>query len=300
MLAAGAAWRRGLPALCLAVALLATPVPGGASASTETSTVQDLGQERSGSAACGRFTVSWANAEPRTPGSTGQDTIRVVDTTTGTTSSITQAAAAPSETLQPLWCGDLLGDGSVALGYAHYSGGAHCCTTATVVTLGDPSRQLLQVELGNAGGLKPVQLGDGEPPQLLSESDVFAYFDDLSFVASPFLPLIFRYDGTQYVEATSANPEYLRGQLDQALAQLGTLPAQVPSRGGPGSAGVGLAQLEHESVALRAFGLYALLGDEQAGQASLERRLSPAVADWLSANAGDALAALQQRYALGR
>jgi hypothetical protein len=278
------------------VALLASLVPGRVWASTDPDAIQDLGQTRTGRAECGGYAVSWENLPPSAPGSTGQDTIRVVEATTGTASSITQPSAAPSEILEPLWCGDPLGDGSVALAYAHYSGGAHCCTTATVVTLGDQGRQLLQVELGNAGGLKPVQLGDGGPLQLLSESDVFAYFDDLSFVASPFLPLIFRYDGTRYVEATSAYPDYLRTELDQALGQLGSLPAQVPSRGAPGSS---LAQLEHESGALRAFGLYALLGDEQAGRASLERRLSPAVAGWLSANAGDALAALQQHYALG-
>ncbi len=282
-----------LTAVCLAVALLASLVPAWAWASTDASAIQDIGQERSGSAACGRFTVSWANTAPTAPGSMGQDTMRVVDTTTGTASSVSQPSAAPSETLEPLWCGDVLGDGSVALAYAHYSGGAHCCTTATVVTLGDQGRQLLQVELGNAGGLKPVQLGDGGPLQLVAESDVFAYFDDLSFVASPFLPLVFRYDGGGYVEATSDYPNYLRAQLDEALGQLGMLPAQIPAQGGPD-----LARLEHESVALRAFGLYALLGDAPSGQASLERRLSPAVAGWLSANAGDALAALQQHYQL--
>jgi hypothetical protein len=279
------------------VALLVSLLPSGAWASTDPSAIRGLGQARSGTAICGRYAVSWSNTAPTAPGAMGQSTIRITDPSTGATSSIAHPSAAPSETLEPLWCGDVLGDGSVALGYSHFSGGAHCCTTATVVTLGDEGRQLLQVELGNAGGLNPVQLGDGGPLQLLSESDVFAYFDDLSFVASPFLPLIFRYDGTRYVEATSAYPDYLRTELDQTLGLLGALPAQIPSQGGPGSS---LAQLEHESGALRAFGLYVLLGDEQTGQASLERTLSPAAAGWLSANASNALAALQQHYALGR
>jgi hypothetical protein len=287
--------RRAVQPLVAVVALLASLLPGGAWASADPSAIQSLSEARGGSATCGRYAVSWSNTAPGAPGVVGQSAIRVLDEAAGATWSISQPSAAPSETLEPLWCGDVLGDGSVALGYSHYSGGAHCCTTATVVTLGDLGRQLLQVELGNAGGLEPVQLGDGGPLQLVSESDVFAYFDDLSFVASPFLPIVFRYDGSGYVEATSDYPDYLRAQLDEALGQLGTLPAQIPAQGGPG---LSLARLEHESVALRAFGLYALLGDAPSGQASLERRLSPAVAGWLSANAGDALAALQQHYQL--
>ncbi len=137
----------------------------------------------------------------------------------------------------------MLGDGSVALGYAFFSGGAHCCSTVTVVTLGAQGRQLLQAELGNAGGLKPVQLGDDGPLQLLSASDVLAYFDDLSFVASPFLPLIFRYDGSRYVEATGAYPAYLRAQLDA-----GARPARdAAGSGADAGRASDLAQLEHES-----------------------------------------------------
>jgi hypothetical protein len=122
---------------------------------------------------------------------------------------------------------------------------------------------------------------------------VFAYFDDLSFAASPFLPLIFRYDGTRYVEATREYPAYLQAQLDAALGALAGLPVQIPTTAGPD-----LAVIEHESTALRAYGLYALLGRTDEGLATLERRLAPPAAAWLESNAAAALDALSQRYAL--
>jgi hypothetical protein len=254
--------------------------------------IQKLPTDRNGSGTCGGYTVAWTHAPPRSRGETGQATIRVSGGA-GTDKAIVEPLASAGEGLLPLWCGDILGDGSTALAYERFSGGAHCCFTLTVVTLGPDGRQLLQVDMGNAGGLEPEQLSGDGPLQLRSSSDVFAYFDDLPFVASPFLPMIFRYDGSRYVEATTDYPGYLRAQLDEARNQLAGLPAQVPVAGGPD-----LAELEHQSIALRAYGLSVLLGEPDAGLARLDRQLSPPVAAWLDAHAAEALDLLGHRYRL--
>lgn len=188
----------------------------------------------------------------------------------------------------------MLGEGDQGLGFEMFSGGAHCCFSATVVLLHD-GRHVLDADLGNGGLLIPERPTSDGPLVLPASSDVFAYFDHLSFAASPFMPLVFAYDGSQYVEATRQFPEVIGSAIDRADADLTEaaarpVPAQVPPS---------FAYDEQKSVALRLFGLHVLLGDADQALPQIKARVSPPVAAWLDANASDAVDALAVRYPLG-
>ena len=141
----------------------------------------------------------------------------------------------------------------------------------------------------------PQQLDGGGPLELPASSDVFAYFADLSFAASPFLPMIFVYDGTSYVEATSQFPDLLGVDRDQADADL----AEAVARPVPANEPPQLAYQEQESVALRLYGLHVLLGDADQALPSIQGRVAAPAAAWLAANAAAARDAMASRYTLG-
>src|SRR6202035_434299 len=127
-----------------------------------------------------------------------------------------------------------------------------CCFTASLIMLQPGGPHLLDADLGNGGLVQPVQLDGSGPLELPAACDVFAYFDDLSFAASPFMPLVFTYDGTAYVEATRQFPdritdEITRAESDLSVAVARRVPAQVPPQ---------LVFQEQESVALRLYGLH--------------------------------------------
>src|SRR5581483_11298204 len=242
--------------------------------------------DESGSLACGGYTVAWSNPQvdfgppPQpTPGTL------VVQDPGGTTVLTESVQANLGERMFPQLCGDLLGDGSAALLYTTYSGGAHCCSTAFVVSLEAAPRALLHAELGNAGGIEPRQLDGGGPLELTSASDTFAYFDELPFAASPFLPLAFAYDAQQgeYVEATRSFPELIQADLDQTLQEID----QAVQDGEP---------VEQETTGLKAFAEYALLGQADQGLAEVKGRVGAEAAAWLDAHAQDALTQLAQAY----
>jgi hypothetical protein len=279
--------------MCSLLVLVATGV--GIAYAQDAPPVQQLPIEDTGSAMCGQHTIQWAN-EPsqnlQTPGSASLQAIApdgqpIVDQSW---------PLAPGEKIIPLWCGDLLGDGRQILAFESFSGGAHCCFTATVLALEPGAPHLLDAELGNGGLVQPRQLDGAGPIELPATSDVYAYFDDLSFAASPFLPLVFAYDGAQYVEATRQFPDVLTEQIAQAEAELADAVARQGSAPGP-------ARLDYhgqESIALRLYALHVLLGDADQVLPTLQARVSPPVAVWLRTNASAALDALAHVYDLGR
>jgi hypothetical protein len=252
-----------------------------------------LANDDSGSAMCGTYLVTWTNVrsfDVNTPGSmtlraTTPDARRVVDLS---------GPLAPGEKVIPLWCGDLLGDGSQALGFESFSGGAHCCFSATVALLDADGRHLLDADLSNGGLTMPQQLDARGPLELPASCDVFAYFDDLSFAASPFMPQVFAYDGTSYVEATRQFPDRLQAAIDTARADLAEAVARPISPDTP----PGFAYQEQESVALQLFGLHVLLGDADEAMPAIQARVAPPAAAWLTANAPAAIDALAERYKL--
>jgi hypothetical protein len=246
-----------------------------------------------GSAACGPDQVSWTNMRSFTANVQGSATLHAT-AADGASLVDLQLPLDPGAKLIPLWCGDVLGDGSQVLGYETFSGGAHCCFSVTVLRLQPGAAHLLDVDLGNGGLSQPRQLDGSGALELVGSSDVFAYFDDLSFAASPFLPLVFAYDGQRYVEATRRFPDLLSTQLDQANAEL----AEAVARPAPAQLPPALRYQEQESLALRIYGLHVLLGDPDTALADLQARVAPLVASWLAANADAARDAMAQVYDL--
>ena len=133
--------------------------------------------------------------------------------------------------------------------------------------------------------------------QLVGGSDVFAYFDDLSFAASPFMPLIYVYDdgSRQYVEATRQYPDYLRDEVSKVEADLPDAVARSTS----GQVPPQLRYQEQESAALHLYGLHLLLGDADTALPQIEAEVSPPVVAWLDANAEQAAGAMSGVYDLG-
>jgi hypothetical protein len=84
---------------------------------------------------------------------------------------------------------------------------AHCCHTEYYFTREGGLRNLLIFDGRNSGisALKDLN-GDGRP-ELLAGSDVLAYFDDLSFAASPEIQMVIGWNGTRYVDQTRRYPE---------------------------------------------------------------------------------------------
>jgi hypothetical protein len=235
----------------------------GESAEPPQSPVQELPKDRNGSAQCGRYSLAWSS-----PGFDGALPADARLTVTGAGGApvfeMTEHVDYAGYGIFGLWCGDVLGDGSTALAYETYSGGAHCCIAATVVQLGQPTRTLLTADLGNAGGLTPEQLDSGGPLELTTSSDVLAYFDELPYASSAFLPLAFDYDGERYVEATRRYGGLMRADVEQAQRRLD----EAVSRG---------ASFEE--------------------LASLKARVPGTVAAWLDAHRDAAMEAINQRYA---
>jgi hypothetical protein len=274
--------------------LLARPMPARAQGGdADPASLHLLAGEPSGSATCGAYLVSWANMTSFDANAPGSVTLRATMADGAVVVDLSHPLA-PGERVIPLWCGDLLGDGSEVLGVEQFSGGAHCCFSATLVNLDPSGRHLLDADLGNGGLQMPQQLDEGGPLELPASSDVFAYFDDLSFAASPFLPMVFAYDGTSYVEATRQFADLLNADRDQAEADL----AEAVARPVPPDEPPQLVLQEQESVALRLFGLHVLLGDADEALPDIESRVAAPVAAWLAANAPAARDAMASRYTL--
>ena len=265
-------------ALLLLAATSVTPLP----------TNQD-----SGSAMCGADQLTWSNSRSFNRDVQGSAMVQATSPSGVELFQLDQSLG-PGETVIPLWCGDLLGDGSQALAFETFSGGAHCCFSVRVVPLTPGASDLLDADLGNGGLGQPQQLDGDGPLELVGASDVFAYFDDLSFAASPFMPLFYVYDGQQYVEATRQFPDQIQARIDQAndgLAQAVARPLaqNVPER---------FRYQEQQSIALRLYGLHVLLGDADSALPDIESRVAPPVASWLEQNTPAAEAAIASVYDL--
>jgi hypothetical protein len=141
---------------------------------------------------------------------------------------------------------------------------------------------MLIATLRNYGeGLHPAQIDDDAALELVGSSDVFAYFADLSFAASPYLPLVFDEDHESYEEATRMFPDRVRADRQAAETELDSV-LRDPDATFEDAAG----------LALQAYGDDVLLGDHVAGLRALLLRLRaadrPDVASWLDEHARDA------------
>jgi hypothetical protein len=117
------------------------------------------------------------------------------------------------------WCFDLEGDGVQELSVYRYSGGAHCCITQSVYSLGPRITKLFDLDAGNAGGLGPAELDGREPYELVGVDDRFANFANLPFAVSPYVALVMAKRGEEWVVATAEFPNVVRGHRDETIKQ---------------------------------------------------------------------------------
>jgi hypothetical protein len=112
---------------------------------------------------------------------------------------------------------DLDGNGIPDALVLHFTGGALCCFEYLIasnslngITISD------WFSLGDAMITDIVDLNSDGIPELITSDNRFAYFPDLSFAGSPFLPLILCRSVTGlYYDCTAQYPSYFRDSADQ-------------------------------------------------------------------------------------
>jgi hypothetical protein len=244
--------------------------------------IQSLAQA-DGSATCGNVAVTWTMPS-HTPSFDSQTVALHASDANGNAVFDYSQATLGLESLAPDWCGDLLGDGSQVLSYRHFGGGAHCCNDGAIVALDGSGRHFLDWSLGSYGLLEPQQLDSKGALEIPAASPIFSYYGDLPFAYSPALPIVYRYDGTGYVDATAQFPAYFTPELAKAESDL------AAARGRPA--------LDQEAFALHVYALHILLGDGEKALPGIQSRVTPTAWAWLSAHADDVRGLMAKAYAL--
>jgi hypothetical protein len=167
-------------------------------------------------------------------------------------------------------CSDIDSDRTLELLVTTDSGGAHCCETLRVWSLGDELKPVLDYESGNAAGFELRDLdGDGRLELLLGD-DTFAFYDDLSYAAAPrSVPLVACLENAAFRDCTTRFPEVLRASMARFATRL-----QAPGTGGD------LKPVE--GAALGVLAASVLLGEEEPAMESIRRAVaSDEVMTWL-------------------
>jgi hypothetical protein len=247
------------------------PATRSPAASTRELAVTELSAEPNGTGTCGEFDVEWRSPEL---GGDGEPALFEVQREDERVFAL--GGTNPTDQLIGLWCGDITGDGAVELAIEEYTGGAHCCFGIRVITL-DGRVTLLNKDLGNSGGPDPKQLDDTQPLEIVTTSDVLAYFGDLPFAASPLLPLVFALHKGTFRDATTDFSEYIETSLtqaekdmDEAVANSADFPEAI------------------RGMALGVYGHHVLLGDEDEALEAIVAKLSADEGQWLIDHAADA------------
>lgn len=115
---------------------------------------------------------------------------------------------------------DLNRDGLPDLVVSEWSGGAHCCFTTTVYSVGSEVRTILSLSSGNCGAGEFRDLDGDGTWEFLTCDDQWAYAY-CSFAESPFPIVVMTYDPTrrEYVPATPRFATYLRGDTNAILEE---------------------------------------------------------------------------------
>lgn len=173
---------------------------------------------------------------------------------------------------------DTDGNGRAEAVVQGYTGGAHCCFVYLVFeSRPDGIRQVDGFDLGNAGIAQAADLdGDGRA-ELVGGDDRLAYFDDLPFAASPFLPLVLcRPDAGRFKDCTPRFPDRLQAELDRAEAAL----KEAVDGAATGRLDPETARFIQRSQALKAAALAVRLGRPDDGRERVGR-LCPECLAWL-------------------
>ena len=168
---------------------------------------------------------------------------------------------------------DLEADGVQDVIVFHFTGGAHCCFEYLVFSEGPDGIQLdHHFSLGN-GGIGAVEDLDGDGvPELDGSDDRLAYFPDLSYAASPSLPLVLCRTGEgTYTDCTILFPDRMQAAADAFEAAL----SDAVQRQG--------SDEEQRSATLGLVAAYLLLAPTDEGWTKAGN-LCPECSDWLMQN----------------
>jgi hypothetical protein len=149
------------------------------------------------------------------------------------------------------WCLDLDGNGSPELSMSRYTGGAHCCTIESILSLGATVTTLLEYDARNAAGLVPQNVDRKGPFELVGADDVLTEVSDVAYALSPFLPVVFALEKGHYVRRTAHYPEFLRARRDEATSELTACEGDVGCAIGRAEGVLGLSLLLGDWPAVR-------------------------------------------------
>jgi FG-GAP repeat len=128
-----------------------------------------------------------------------------------------------SFTMSDLTGTDINGDGHPDLVVSAWSGGAHCCYSTNVFSVGENVEQVLSLETGNCGPGEFEDLDGNGTREFITCDDRWAY-TYCSFADSPFPRVVYSYDASRgaYVPDTPRYASHYRDQLAGALEEAQT------------------------------------------------------------------------------
>jgi FG-GAP repeat protein len=123
-------------------------------------------------------------------------------------------------TMSELTGTDINGDGFPDVVVSAWSGGAHCCYSTAVYSVGEDVKPILVLETGNCGPGEFEDLDGNGTKEFITCDDRWAY-NYCSFADSPFPRVIYSYDVTRgaYVLETPHFASSYRDQLAAALEE---------------------------------------------------------------------------------
>jgi len=130
------------------------------------------------------------------------------------------AGTLSASTMSELTGTDINGDGFPDVVVSAWSGGAHCCYSMAVYSVGEAVRPILVLETGNCGPGEFADLDGNGTKEFITCDDRWAY-NYCSFADSPFPRVIYSYDPTRgsYVLETPHFASSYRDQLAAALEE---------------------------------------------------------------------------------
>jgi len=149
---------------------------------------------------------------------------------------------------------DLDGDGEPEVLVDTFSGGAHCCLTARILTWNGTGYTPTDVEYRDVGYALKDADGDGRP-ELVGQDPVFSTAFT-AYAASAFPPLVYRVDHGKLVDVTRRFPKLVRTDAARLLKDLrkarrgddvrGVLAAYVADQYLLGKGSTGLKELDRQ------------------------------------------------------